>query len=56
MDKRDLGAVAPDSLEHVERAPRVGVEVIEGNLGGFVVTGLSRGVDDGIRTNNADQL
>ncbi len=42
-------AGAPHRLEHVEGADRIGVEIVERDRGGAVVTRLGRGVHDGVR-------
>ncbi len=56
VDEGCLRAGAAGGLEHVEGADGVGVEVVEGDGRRPVMTGLGRGVDDGIRLYLGNQI
>jgi hypothetical protein len=55
VDEGRLAGRAADGLEQVQSAARVGVEVVERDLGGQVVRGPGRRVDDGVRPDLGDQ-
>ena len=49
-------ASAADGFEEVQRADRIGIEIVEGNGGGAVVAGLRGGVDDGVGLEIGDEI
>ncbi len=56
VDEGSLRAGAACSLEHIEGADGIGIEVVEGDRRSPVMAGLGGGVDDGIGPDLGDQV
>ena len=56
MDERRLGACSAGGLEHVQGPDSIRIKIIERNGRSPVMTGLGRGVDDGIRLYLGNQI